>query len=167
MTKLTCPECGQSHDELPVYGFHAPDIWTLASPAERSRDFEFGPDLCRYKDEYFMLRGRLQIPVTDWAKEPFEFSVWVGVTKDNWWRYRTTFLDFNASGIGVFYGWLANQLPGYDLTVNLQVAIAPVGQGLRPKVTVIESPGNVLMLQQLKGVELDHAMRYLHKWGGF
>lgn len=167
MSKLTCPECGQQHDELPAYSFQAPAIYNAATPEERARDFELGPDLCRYKDEHYLIRGRLQIPITGQEDEPLEFLVWTAISKDNWWRYRTTFMDFNATGIGMIFGWLANQLPGYEDTLNLKVAIQTVGQAKRPMLTIIESPEHQLQMDQQSGVSLNGAMSYLHQHGGF
>lgn len=166
MSKLTCPVCGNQHDELPAYSFEGPVIWKAASPEERKRDFEIGPDLCRYKDEHFLIRARLQIPVVGEPDELLEFGVWVVISKENWWRYRTVYMDFNAASIGVFYGWLANALPGYEDTVNLKVEIQPQGQAKRP-LLVLEPTDHALPKDQLSGISLDRAMRYLHEHGGF
>ena len=168
MSTLTCPECGKTHDELPAFAFEGPTFWYDATPEERARDFELGPDLCRYKgEEHHLVRGRLQVPVKDRPDEPLTFLVWAAVSKENYWRYRTTFMDFNATGVGVFYGWLANALPGYDSTVNLKVAIEPQADGQRPLLRVIEAPESTLQQDQIDGVTLDHAMKYLHQHGGF
>ena len=51
MSKLTCPVCGNQHDELPTFSFEGPTFWKAASAEEKARDFELGPDLCRYKDK--------------------------------------------------------------------------------------------------------------------
>ncbi len=166
MSKLTCPVCGNQHDDLPAYTFEGPAIWKAASPEERARDFEIGPDLCRYKDEHFLIRARLQIPVTDAPDQPLEFGVWVAISKANWWKYRTVYMDFNATSIGVIYGWLANGLPGYEDTYNVKVGIHPVGQAMRPMLYV-EPSEHQLSKDQLSGFTLDRAMRYLHEHGGF
>jgi hypothetical protein len=165
MSKLTCPVCAQQHDELPALTFEGPTFWKVADPEER-KHFELGPDLCRYKDEHYLIRARLQIPVTDAPEEVLEFSVWVAVSKDNWWKYRTTFMDFNAQAIGVFYGWLANAIPGHEDTTTLKVAVEPQGQAKRPLLT-LEPTDHAFAQEQLSGVTLDQAMRYLHDRGGF
>lgn len=168
MTKFTCPECGKTHDELPAFAFEGPTFWYDATPEERERDFEIGPDLCRYKgEEHHLIRGLLRIPVVGEPENPLSFVVWAAVSKDNFWRYRTTFMDFNADSVGVFYGYLANAIPGYDSTVNLKVAIEPQGQAQRPLFHVIEAPDNALQQDQQEGMSADNAMKYLHRQGGF
>jgi hypothetical protein len=164
-SKYTCPVCGKTHDELPAFTFEGPTFWKQADDEEK-KAFELGPDLCRYRDEHFLIRGRLQIPVLGQPDEPLEFGVWTAISRDNWWKYRTTYMDFNASALGVFYGWLANALPGYEDTINLKVAVQTVGQAMRPLLT-LEPTDHQLSRDQQAGVELDAAMRYLHEWGGF
>lgn len=165
MSKLTCPVCGKQHDELPAFTFEGPTFWKQADAEER-KHFEIGPDLCRYKDEHYLIRGTLEIPVHEDPDEPLAFGVWAVVSKDNWWKYRTTFMDFNATAMGFFYGWLANALPGYEDTVNLKVEIRPRGQGIRP-LFILEPTEHKLAQDQLAGVGQDGAMKYLHEWGGF
>lgn len=167
MSKFTCPDCGKTHDDLPAFSFEGPTFWKAASEEERARDFELGPDLCRYKGgEHHLIRGVLQIPVTDQPENPLTFVVWVAVSQDNWWRYRTTYMDFNAASIGVFYGWLANSLPGYEDTLNLKVALHPQGQAKRPHLQ-LEPSDHQLSQDQQSGVGLTGAMKYLHEHGGF
>lgn len=165
MSKFTCPVCGNQHDELPAFTFEGPTFWKAADAEER-KNFDLGPDLCRYKDEHFLIRARLQIPVLGEPDNPLEFGVWVAISKDNWWKYRTTYMDFNATAMGVFYGWLANALPGYEDSVNLKVEVRPQGQAMRP-LLVLEPTDHPLAREQQNGITAETAMKYLHDWGGF
>ncbi len=167
MSQSPCPVCGRVHEELPIYAFEGPAFWKSATPEERERDFRMGPDLCRYKDEHFLIRTRLQVPIKDSPGEALEFGVWVAVSRQNYNSYRTVYLEIDASRMGVFYGWLANALPGYPNTVNLKVAIAPQNDRMRPFVKVIENHEHPLQGAQEDGITRDEAQRYLHERGDF
>ena len=72
-----CHTCGKHHDELPfAYGTDAPDAW-LAIPAnERLRRGELSSDQCVIDNEFFFVRGNLEIPVIGQAtpsREAFGF----------------------------------------------------------------------------------------------
>ena len=166
MSKYTCPVCGNQHDELPTYSFDAPAPWSAADEDER-KHFELGSELCRYRDDQFFIRAMLWIPVLGQPDEPLEFATWAVVSKDNWWKYRSIYMEFNAASLPIFYGWIGNGIPGYEDTYSLKVQIRPRGQALRPELTVIEAPQHPLQIDQSRGIPLDQAMRYLHEHGGF
>lgn len=166
MTRFTCPVCAREHEELPVYSFEGPSPWAQARREGKGEEYELGPDLCRRGDDEFYIRGRLPIPILDAADQDLMISGWVKVSKDNFWRYRTKFLEWDAATLGVFYGWFANQVPGYGETVNLKVAVHPQNDRMRPLLAV-EPTEAMLATTQRSGVTLDHAMRWLHENGGF
>jgi len=167
MQRFTCPVCGNRHDDLPVYTFEGPAFWKAADAETRARDFKLGTDLCEYKDEHFLIRGRLPVMITDSPGDTLEFGVWVAISRDNFERYRDTHLDDAPSTLGVFYGWLANAIPGYEDTVNLKVQVQPQGFGLRPFFAFVPDREHELVRQQQDGITLDEAMRWLHERGGF
>jgi len=170
MSKFTCPECGREHPELPAYSFEAPILWSAATPEAREADFDLGPDLCRYKDEHYMIRTRLAVPVLGEPYNPLLFGVWVIISKDNFDRYAAAHLGPNASALGGFFGWVANRIPGYPDAVNLKVDVFPQDNAQRPFVRLQDGEDQAdhpLVKQQREGVTLTEAMRWLHTHGGF
>lgn len=166
MTRFTCPECGRVHDELPAYAFDAPAIWSAATPEEREADFQHSPDFCQYKDEHFLVRAVLEIPIIDHPDTPLTFGVWATVSQENFWRYKAVFAGENASSVGSMFAWLSNEIPGYEGSLNLKSRIYPQDNRRRPKMT-LEPTDHPLAVAQREGIELDAAMRWLHAHGGF
>jgi len=166
MTRFTCPVCGRQHDELPAYAFEGPAIWKAAPPESREADFQHGPDLCRYKDEHYFIRTRLEIPVIDQPDMPLTLGVWATISEQNFWRYRTVFMTDNAAAMGDIFGWLSNEVPGYPDSLNLKSRVFPQNARMRPKM-MLEPTDHPLAVAQRNGLTLDEAMCWLHEHGGF
>lgn len=78
-----CGCCGKYHNELPMsYVSPVPDYcYDLPSEEQESR-IEMNEDLCIIDDEYFFIRGCIEIPVND-GEEPFIWDVWVSLSEGN------------------------------------------------------------------------------------
>ena len=83
-TGYHCRACGEWHDELPFsFHAHAPASWQKRLVLDpRSR---LGGETCTIKGEHFFIHGLIRLPVLD-ADEPFEWGVWVTLSRENFGR---------------------------------------------------------------------------------
>ena len=81
-----CRHCGERHRGLPMsYGTDAPAYWNPSLAGDKSSTL--GQEQCVIKDEYFFVRGRLVIPVTDAVPgTEFDWGVWVSLSRDSFTR---------------------------------------------------------------------------------
>ena len=167
MERLICPVCGKQHDELPAFTFKGPSFWAAADEATRERDFQFNGDLVQYKDEHFMLLGQLPIPISDRPGQHLVIVAWAATKRPDWERYRDTHYDPDTTELEPFLGRLANTIPGYPESQNLELGIKPQGNRRRPVLVLLTKAEHELIRAQQEGITLDQAMRWLHAVGGF
>lgn len=162
MDGWVCAICGDVHDELPAVAMATPLCWASASETERQTEFELNSDVCIWKDQFFFVRGCLDVPMTDRAGEVFSFGVWVSLSRANFARYIEAYGDPLRGQSAPLFGWLANRLPGYPDTLNLPSQVQMRDAGLRPSIllNVSEHP---LVAQQRTGIPFAEAAAYVHE----
>jgi hypothetical protein len=66
--RFVCSTCGNYHDGLPMsYGADAPEHWYQVAPEERDSRTERTGDWCIIDNEFFFVRGCIEIPIVDGA----------------------------------------------------------------------------------------------------
>ena len=115
-------------------------MWDDLPQAERKRRGELGADQCVIDDEYFFIRGRIEIPVKD-TEDVFAWLVWVRVSAEDFASMSNSWtIAGRENKAPVYDGYLANELPGYaqpTLDVAVKINTRPVGQ--RPFIQVVGS----------------------------
>ncbi len=114
---FVCATCGERHEGSPSLGYRAPHHWTKALEEDRSGASRLTDDLCKIEDRDYFIRCILEMPIHD-VDEPFLWGVWVSQSKANFDLYLET---FDSTPDNVTFGYLANRLPGYPDTLNLEL----------------------------------------------
>lgn len=153
-----CSVCQANHDDLPDIGSDRPDHFWGVPEAERAERIEMTPDTCIIDNEFFFVRGVIEIPVHD-QLDNFGFGVWASLKKENFYIYLD---NYNTNKIGPFFGWLCTELSFYDQeTISLKTMVHFRGADLRPSI-ILEPTGHPLSLDQQKGISLDRAWEIVH-----
>ncbi len=153
-----CATCGQVHDDLPDLGYALPLYVQDIPEDEREQRVQLSEDLCSVDDEYFFIRGVIEIPIHDYP-ERFGFGVLVSQKEENFRRYVE---HFDSAEIGPFFGWLSNEIAFYnESTLELKTMAHFQGQGLRPFIEV-EPSDHPLSRDQQGGISLDKAWKIVH-----
>ncbi|PLR78515.1 DUF2199 domain-containing protein [Bacillus sp. V3-13] len=150
-----CRCCGKYHDELPMsYGSLVPEYYYDIPIEEQESRIEMNEDVCIIDDEYFFIRGCIEIPVCD-GEGPFIWDVWVSVSEENfnkiidYWE-----VEGREEELEPMFGWLSTSIPCYPETINLKTMVHTRPVGVRPYIQ-LEPTEHPLALEQREGIKLE------------
>ncbi len=150
MFRFKCTSCHQWHEGMPTFGAEAPLYYHAIPAEERDRRCLLDSDTCVVDDEFFFVRGCLDIPVIG-ERERFSWGVWVSLSKENFAKFKQVFHEQKRSHIGPFFGWLSAALPLYPDTENLKTRAHLRDNGARPYIEV-EPTDHPLAVEQRNGI---------------
>jgi hypothetical protein len=135
---------------MPTFGTDAPLYYHAIPEAEREARGALTSDTCSTDQEFFFVRGCLDIPV-EGAVEPFTWGVWVSLSKANFDQFTACFEMPSRSHIGPFFGWLSADIPLYPRTENLKTRLHLRDNGMRPFIE-LEPTNHRLAVEQRTGI---------------
>lgn len=146
-----CQRCGSHHDELPMtYGADAPELYYRIPEEERATRCDLTEELCMVDDEFFFIRGCLEIPVVD-GNQPFVWGVWVSLSQQNFARVAEIWEQPDRESEPPMFGWLSTSLPLYPETLNLKTHVHIRAVGKRPFIE-LEPTDHPLAVEQREGI---------------
>lgn len=164
-TGFHCATFGTWHDNLPMeFGADAPALYNSIPVSERESRSELNQALCVIDDEFFFIRGCLELPVID-NDEPFVWGVWVSLSKDSIKRCYETLDQDGRESEQPYFGWLSTSLPLYPETLNLKTHVHTRPFGVKPFIE-LEPTDHPLAVERREGITMDRvreiAARLLH-----
>ncbi|MFZ1916418.1 MAG: DUF2199 domain-containing protein [Terriglobales bacterium] len=147
-----CASCGKVHETLPrSFAADFPDMYARMQREERDARTIIGTDQYVVDQQWFFIRGCLEIPVLG-SIEPFLWGLWASVVER---VYDEVSESWEESGRektrGPFKGRLANSLSIYEETLNLKVSIVIQPIGTRP-LFIVEEMAHPLAIEQRRGI---------------
>jgi hypothetical protein len=158
-----CSVCGEVHHDRPAYAFISPDYYHLLSQDEQVSMAKLSEDWCVIEhdtqSDYFV-RAILRLPIHD-TDDTFEYGVWVSLSEKNFVYYMD---NFNEDIEGTtFFGYLCNQIPGYENTLLIKTNVVCGGKGQRPEVFLHKDQGDHLFVNDFfYGITPEEADRRTH-----
>jgi len=153
---FTCPSCGKYHEETPMdMGFEAPAYYYSIPKNQRKKRCSLTPDLCIVDDEFFFIRGCLEVPV--WGiPRPFVWGVWTSLSQQNYKRTLAIWNKKKRIKEPPYFGWLSSLLPPslYPDTIQLKTMVHTRGLKERPLV-ILEPTDHPLAVDQREGMPLE------------
>jgi len=137
---------------MPSFGAHAPLSYYAVPESERAKRCALGSDDCVIDDEYFFVRGCLDIPVVGHT-EPFSWGVWVSLSEAHFKEWAKLFGETQRSHVGPFFGWLNAAMELYPDTVNLKTMVHFRDNGIRPFIE-LEPTDHPLAVEQRNGISV-------------
>jgi hypothetical protein len=153
-----CTTCGKSHEGIPLsFAADFPDMYANMKRDERDSRSIIGSDQCIIDQQWFFLRGCLEIPIIG-REEVFLWGLWASVRENVFDEVTDCWeLQGRERTRGPFKGRLANSLSIYPETLNLKVDITLQPVGARP-LFLIEETEHQLATEQRSGISHDRAM---------
>ena len=157
-----CTCCGQTHEGMPDLAFDRPAYANDVPDNERGKRVQLNSDLCVVDDEYYFVRGVIEVPIHG-QDEKLGIGAWVSQKFENFNVYSE---NFDTPEIGPFFGWLSNDFVfGGERTLSLKAMAHFRGQGLRPRIE-LEPTAHPLAIAQRDGITLDEAWSFVHETRG-
>jgi hypothetical protein len=147
---FACQHCKQRHPGPPTgFALPAPDYWSPRLTDDPLNVLE--PEICVIRGQGFFVRGLIEIPVID-HDEPFVWTVWVSLSKDNFLRAVEQWDRPGRENEPPYFGWLSNQIPTYPTsTLNLKTNLHTRPLGERPRIE-LEPTNHPLAVEQRNGI---------------
>src|SRR5688500_5069846 len=117
--KYICSHCGQEHDDWPALAYSSPTHYNDLTEEEKNTIAELSSDFCviRYPDQTDrFIRCTMTIKVNDYC-EDLQYGLWVSLSEKSFKDYQTHYT--NEQHEASYFGWLSNQLPGYENTTSI------------------------------------------------
>ena len=140
---------------MPSFGWDYPVQYLLIPQEERASRAQLSSDACVIDDEWFFVRGCLEVPVRD-HEEPFSWGVWCSVSQSAFQRYEELFEQVDRQAGESFFGWLCSAIPGYPETQQLKTMLRLRAWPTRPLVE-LEPTGHPLAIEQRDGITVARA----------
>ena len=159
-----CCTCGEQHIGMPALAAEAPLYYYSIPEAERVERCELTSDICIVDEEFFFIRGNIEIPVHG-LEERFSWGVWVSLSGANFTEYMRHFEDHDRAALGPYFGWLSAALKVYPDTENLKINARIKDPPLRPLIE-LEPTDHPLAVEQREGISQERLAEiysaYLH-----
>lgn len=153
MFRFKCADCEEWHEGMPSFGTHAPSLYNSIPEPERQARCYLTSDTCIVGDEFFFVRGCIEIPVIG-ADEPFIWGAWVSLSEKNFDEFASTLDKAERSEFGPYFGWLSTELLVYPSTQNLKTHLHIRDHGMRPLIE-LEPTDHPLAVEQRQGMTVE------------
>jgi hypothetical protein len=150
-----CSCCGETHEGLPLdYGAKYPDYHLDIPPDERATRVRVTEDTCIVDNEFFFIRGVIEIPILD-SEEHFGWGVWCSLSEKSFNRVIELGDAEDVEDEPSFFGWLNTHLPEniYPDTLSLKTNVCLRNNNQRPFVYVQPSE-HPLSVEQRDGITM-------------
>ena len=139
---------------MPAFDSDAPADWDPALAGEEGS--ALGSDQCVVRDERWLLRGNLVLPVQG-DGEDLVWGVWLSVSEGTFDRAAELWEHPHRVREPPYPGWLATELPGYEVsTLGMLARLRHRPVGLRPLV-VLHGSDHPLAVEQREGIGPERA----------
>lgn len=161
--KYTCSQCGEIHNDWPAITYNAPWHYHQLSEKEKDEIAHLDSDLCEIRWEEqtdLFIRTVLVIPVKEFEFD-LEYGLWVSLSESNFIEYDENFEsnDFET----VYFGWICNNLIGYDSTVQVPTDVRVKKGTQRPILELHRNHDHPLVLDFLNGITKEEAEKRIHE----
>lgn len=168
MFKFQCASCDEWHEGMPSFGAAAPLYYYAIPEFERERRCELTSDTCVIDDEFFFIRGVIEIPV-EGSADPFTWGVWVSWSETNFREYLRHFEAEDRVMLGPYFGWLSAEFRVYPESENLKTRAHLGNPGVRPLIE-LEPTDHPLAVEQRNGISVARVAEiyaaYIHDSAG-
>lgn len=153
MDGFICASCGERHLLPTSFGAEAPASYLALPEDERSTRALLSSDQCIIDDQWFFVRGLIELPIVG-TDQVFGWGVWVSVSEKSFRRIAELWETEGREREPPCFGWLNTWLPGYPNTLSLKTMVHTRPVGVRPCVE-LEPTDHPLALEQRNGVTWD------------
>lgn len=146
-----CNCCETEYNEIPLsFGSEYPDYYFSIPPDEIKKRVELEKSLCVVDKTHFFHRGRVKIPILDFQEDLY-FDILTSISRENFEIRMDCWESLNRKDFGPYFGWVQNQIPTYENTINLKSVAIEQSVGTIPEIEIIEE-NHQLGIDQKNGI---------------
>ena len=165
-TKYICSVCGQEHEEWPALAYSSPTNYNGLTEDEKQNIAELKSDFCiiRYPDQTDrFIRCTLTQKVIDYC-EDLQYGLWVSLSEKSFQDYSDNFN--NENHVTRYFGWLSNQLPGYDNMTEIPTTVFTREGNQRPDIVPHKDFDHQFVTDYYRGITKQEAQRRIREMLG-
>jgi hypothetical protein len=152
MFEFKCASCQEIHRGIPTFAAEYPDYLATLPKTQRENSVHLDSDHCVINNEFYFVRGSIEIPVHGYPDEPFIWGVWVSLSLKSYQEWVSCFNEEKRTHIGPFFGWLSVDLWPYpESCLNLKTRVHLRDNGIRPYIE-LEPTNHPLAVEQRQGI---------------
>lgn len=156
-TSFVCSCCGESISDWPAIGYSEPSHYSGLSDDDKSNIAELTSDTCiiRYDDQtdYFVRAVLFQKIIG--TEEVLDYGIWVSLSEKNFEDYVVNF--DNSEREEGYFGWICNNLLGYETTTSIPSDVYVQKNGSRPVIVPHESHEHPFVYDYYNGITMEEA----------
>ncbi len=160
---FVCSVCGEEHDDMPALTFSSPHYYHILSDGDKAVMATLTEDGCIIEHETQtdrFIRVGLRLPIID-SEETLEYGVWVSLSEKSFEYYMDNFGE-DIEGT-TFFGYLCNQIPGYEQTLSIKANVVCGPKGLRSQIFLHDDQqDNLLVVDSIHGITQEEADKRIH-----
>lgn len=152
-----CKVCNENHDEWPALTYDSPSNYDQLSSDEKLSIGSLKGDLCiiTYSDQIDrFIRCTMTQRVLD-SCQALDYGLWVSLSEESFDDYSKNFDNENHQT--KYFGWLSNDLPGYDFELGIPTTVITRSGNQRPEIIPHEDYGHPFVKDYYKGITVDEA----------
>jgi len=157
--RYTCSSCGQVHEEWPALTFFSPTNYDTLSEKEKKEMGQLDSDFCTivHPDQTDrFIRCTLTQKVND-SCEGLEYGLWVSLSEKSFQDYSDNFNNENHEN--QYFGWLCNNIPGYDFAESIPTTVVTRTGNNRPEIVPHEKFNHPFVRDYYEGISKSEAER--------
>jgi hypothetical protein len=158
-TDFTCSECGQVHSGWPALAYNSPAFYHDLTPEQKASNAELNSDFCVVEidnETSYFIRVTLFQKVAD-SDEMLEYGLWASLSEKSYKDYCENYSDENQSGS--YFGWLANDLPEYELSGIIPTNVNLQNGNQRPEMVPHTGTNHQFVIDYYEGISSHEAQR--------
>lgn len=160
--KLQCSQCEGIHEEWPALVYLSPLQYDELTEEEKNSRATLSGDFCLIQDTpetYRFIRVVLVLPIIDYPELTLEYGLWVSLSEKSFADYQEHFSSGKETG---YFGWLCNNIEGYNKTLNIPMDVYASKDGSRPLIAPHQDHDHPLVNDYYLGISKEEAERRVH-----
>lgn len=157
-----CTECGKVHEDYPSLAYSGPVYYSELNENERNEIAKLTSDTCiiDYSDQINrFIRVTLSQKINSNCKD-LNYGFWVSLSEESFENYCSNFN--NPDHKAGYFGWISNNLEGYENTLNIPVDIHTQPNGQRPGAVPHHDHNHPFVIDYYKGIPKEEAEKRIN-----
>ncbi|WP_025145293.1 DUF2199 domain-containing protein [Pedobacter jeongneungensis] len=166
LSTYTCHTCGEIHHDWPALAFSSPLHYDNLNDQDKETIATLSSDFCTIEDGETVdrfIRCTLSQLVNDHC-EDLQYGLWVSLSEKSFKDYKDNFNNENHEV--TYFGWLCNNVPGYQSTLSIPTTVYTQTDNNRPLIVPHEDFDHPFVKDYYGGITKHEAEKRINEMIG-